>query len=178
MANKKNQKELAGKGGCSWVIWEKSNTKLHHRFFIDTSISSSSAILIVALLVTISYNLSQVPFADNSTEPSPPAIPLPANNETMLKMFPGMIPPSGYNGNVTPISMPPALQPLLNQKWPLQGMWMVFRWCVVEKRTPFLFYFNFRYQKTNFRNWLRLKSTRNLISGTIYVKNLLKCRDG
>ncbi|XP_022821553.1 chorion peroxidase-like [Spodoptera litura] len=83
------------------------------------------AILMVALLVTISYNLSQDMDDDITTEPSEPALPIPGGNLTLLKMSPGMA-SSGNPGNLTLVNgtlmaMPPALQPLLDLKWPLKG---------------------------------------------------------
>lgn len=76
------------------------------------------AILVVALLVTISYNLSlDDDDDDDTTEPSVPEVPLPPGNLTLLGLFPGMIPP----GNITFKTMPSTLAPLLKQKWPLKG---------------------------------------------------------
>ncbi|XP_049692491.2 chorion peroxidase [Helicoverpa armigera] len=77
------------------------------------------AILLVALLVTISYNLSNdFDDMDTTTVPSAPEVP-PENNLTLLGMFPGMIPP-GHYANGTPLEMPPDLQPLLDKEWPLK----------------------------------------------------------
>lgn len=80
----------------------------------------------VALLVTVSYNLSQDIDDDITTEPTEPALPIPGGNLTLLKMSPGMA-GSGNPGNLTLVNgtlmaVPPALQPLLDQKWPLKGM--------------------------------------------------------
>ncbi|KAJ8736696.1 hypothetical protein PYW08_007352 [Mythimna loreyi] len=77
------------------------------------------AVLAVALLVTISYNLSEDHFDDNSTEPNEPLLPLAETNLTMLKMSPLMKKGPYFPRNVTLKEMPPALQPLLDLKWPL-----------------------------------------------------------
>ncbi|CAH0592105.1 unnamed protein product [Chrysodeixis includens] len=73
------------------------------------------AILVVGLLVTISYNLSQPDDDDDTTEPNVPALPVPGNL-TLLGMFPGMIPPP----NITFKTIPMSLAPIMKQKWPLK----------------------------------------------------------
>ncbi|KAF9420235.1 hypothetical protein HW555_003456 [Spodoptera exigua] len=78
------------------------------------------AILMVALLVTVSYNLSQDTDDDITTEPSEPALPIPGNL-TLLKMSPGMVSSGNLTAaNGTLMAVPPALQPLLDLKWPLK----------------------------------------------------------